>query len=174
MSPIISGGEVISGGHVSFDSGGEAPLTWDGVPPDGVKQVTDLDLGDSTSGAGTLTVPGYGDVAMAFDILAAAIIIAVEALDPTGVLDISITGLGTTVSPWQITVDVPVQPVVFTMADGDLEFASTVAEDTAGVQAAYHDGQIVLGALVRDNATGDVYEMDGTKAQPTYTRIDTV
>ncbi len=172
--PVITDGEVISGGHVVTDVGLGHPLTFDGVPPDGVKQVTDIDLGDSTSGTGTLTVGGFGDVAMAFGILAAAIITAVEALDPLGFLDISITGLGTTVSPWQITVDVPVEPLTFTMDDGDLEFASTVAEDTAGVLAAYADGEIALGALVLDNATGNVYEMDGTKAQPTYTRIDTV
>jgi hypothetical protein len=138
-----------------------------------VKQVTDIDLGDSTSGTGTLNVPGYGTVAMAFDILAAAIITAVELLDPTGELDISITGLGTVASPWQITVDAPVAPLVFTMDDGDLEFASTVANDTTGIEGAY-SGQIILGGLVRDNATDNVYEMDGTQVQPTYTRIDTV
>ncbi len=171
---ILTGGEVISGGHVAYDAGGGHPLTHDGVPADGVKQVTDIDLGDSTSGTGTLTVGGFGDVSMPDDILAAAIVTAVELLDPLGVLDISITGLGTTVSPWQITVDAPVEPLTFTMDDGDLEFASTVAEDTAGVLGAYADGQILLGALVLDNATGNVYEMDGTKAQPTYTRIDTV
>ncbi len=171
---ILTGGEVISGGRPVFDVGLGHPLTHDGVPADGVKQVTDIDLGDSTSGTGTLTVGGFGDVAMPDDILAAAIVTAVELLDPLGVLDISITGLGTTVSPWQITVNVPVEPLTFTMDDGDLEFASTVAEDTAGVLAAYADGQIALGGLVIDNATGNVYEMDGTKAQPTYTRIDTV
>ena len=171
---ILTGGEVISGGRPVFDVGLGHPLTHDGVPADGVKQVTDIDLGDSTSGTGTLTVGSFGDVSMPDDILAAAIVTAVELLDPTGKLDISITGLGTTASPWQITVNVPVEPLTFTMDDGDLEFASTVTEDTAGVLAAYADGQIALGGLVIDNATGNVYEMDGTKAQPTYTRIDTV
>lgn len=170
---IIAGGVVISGGHAAYDAGEGHILTYDGVPPDGVKQVTDIDLGDSTSGTGTLTVPGYGTVAMAFDILAAAIITAVEALDPTGVLDISITGLGTVASPWAVTVDAPVAPLVFSMDDGTLDNASTVANSTTGVEAPFTN-QIALGGLVKDNATGNVYEMDGTKVQPTYTRIDTV
>ena len=53
---------------------------------------------------------------------------------------------------------------------------ATLGTTTSGVDdvdGAYLD-KIIAGGLVKDNATGRVYENDGTQALPTYTRIDTV
>jgi hypothetical protein len=54
--------------------------------------------------------------------------------------------------------------------------AATLGTTTAGVTdvTGTYEGLIVAGAFVRDSATDNLYEMDGTTAVPTYSRIDTV
>ena len=170
---IISGGSIIAGGSVLEDSGAGTPLSTVGIPLDSVKQVVTLDLGDSASGTGTLTVGDYGDVTMLFSILAAAVKSGIEALDATGVLTVTITGTGAVATPWVITVDVPAGPLTFTMADGTLAAAATLVNTTPGIVGSYQD-RIALGGLVENVSTGDIYEMDGTKPLITYTRIDTI
>jgi len=54
--------------------------------------------------------------------------------------------------------------------------AATLGTTTSGVDNvdATYFGRVTAGGLVKDNATGRVYENTGTQALPTYTRIDTV
>lgn len=168
---IIGNPAPISGGVVQPGTGKNTPLTTQGAPTDGVSQVTDVDLGDATEGTGTLTIGAYGDVDVDFDIGGAALVTAIEALDPNGILDVTITGDGSTATPFQITFDEPTGPITITADDGTLDESITVAEDTPGVAASYQD-QIAAGGLILDTTNDDVYENTGTINAPAFGKID--
>ena len=177
---IIAGGNVISGGRPFYDTGKGHILTIDGVPDDGVSEIQDVDDGDATAGDFKLRVTDEGGAVMGttdvivFNETAANLKILLDAIP--GVTVDTITGVGSVADPYVIT---------FLAPGGNLALMSIVEDTTtggagagiaanqAGVLGTFAN-QIILGGLVRNNATGFTYENDGTQAVPTYTRIDTV
>lgn len=89
---------------------------------------------------------------------------------------VTVSGTGSVAVPYVITFltpggNIPLMTIVDDTTTGGT--GAGVAADTAGVLGTYAD-DIAAGGLVKNNATGFVYENDGTRAVPTYTRIDTV
>lgn len=177
--PIITGGNVISGGHTLTDAGDGHPLTFDGVPTDGVSEVQDANDGDATAGDFKLQVFDAGGVllgttaAIPFNETAANVKIALDAIPG---VTVTVTGVGSVASPYVITFTEPGGnlPLMVVFEDTTTGGAgAAVAANTAGVLGAFAN-DIVAGGLVKDNATGNVYENQGTRFIPTYARVDTV
>jgi hypothetical protein len=176
---IISGGNVISGGTPVLDTGDGHILTIDGVPADGVSEIQDVDDGDATAGDFKLRVTGPDGVVLG----TTAVIIFNETaanlkilLDAIAGLTVTVTGAGSVASPYLIVFTVPSGnfPLMEIVDDTTTGGAgASIAANTAGVSGTYAD-IISAGGLVKNNATGFVYENDGTQAVPSYTRIDTV
>lgn len=174
----MTGGKVISGGRPAYDAGGGHILTNDGVPTDGVAEIQDVTDGDATAGDFKLRVSDPGGAVMGttavipFNETAANVKIALDAIPG---VTVTVTGVGSVASPYIITFvapggNIPLMAIVDDTLTGG---PATIAANTAGVLGTYAD-RIILGGLVKNNATGFVYENDGTQPIPTYTRIDTV
>ena len=175
---IIAGGEVISGGRPAYDAGRGHILTFDGVPVDGVAEIQDVDDGDATAGDFKLRVTDPGGAVMGttavipFNETSANVKIALDAIP--GVV-VTVAGAGSVADPYVITFVAPGgnMPLMAIVDDTLTGGPATIAANTAGVLGTY-GYRIILGGLVKNNATGFVYENDGTQPIPTYTRIDTV
>ncbi len=178
MPPILAGGNVISGGEAVLDTGDGHILTLDGVPGDGVSEIQDATDGDATAGDFKLRVSDPGGAVMGttgpivFNETAANLKILLDAIPG---ITVTVTGVGSVASPYIITFlapggNIPLMAIVDDTLTGG---PATIAANTAGVAGAYAD-LVSAGGLVKNNATGFVYENDGTRAVPTYTRIDTV
>lgn len=175
---IISGGNVISGGTPVLDTGDGQILTLDGVPGNGTAEIQNVDDGDATAGDFKLrvyhpdgSVIGVTGV-IAFDDNAAAVDAALTALG----VDVSVTGTGTVADPFVVTFnapggDMPLMEIVDDTTTGGS--GAGVTANQAGVAGAFAN-IISAGGLVKNNATGFVYENQGTQAIPSYARIDTV
>ena len=175
---ILTGGKVISGGRPVLDTGDGHILTIDGVPGDGVAEIQDVTDGDATAGDFKLRVSDPSGAVMGttavipFNETAANVKIALDAIPG---VTATVAGVGSVASPYIITFaapggNVPLMAIVDDTLTGG---PATIAANTAGVLGAF--GNIVAaGGLVKNNATGFVYENDGTRPIPTYTRIDTV
>lgn len=172
--PVIETGVQIAGGLPVIDTGLGRPLTWVGVPPDGVDEIQDVDDGDATAGDFQLDLAGYGTtVAIAFDDNAAAVKAALDALP--GVTS-TVTGTGTVADPFVCTFDAPGGDLPLMTIVNDTTTGGSgagVTANTAGVAGAYAN-IIALGGLVKNLSNGQVYENQGTVAAPVYVRIDTI
>ncbi len=170
---ILTGGNVISGGRPVLDTGDGHILTLDGVPGDGTAEIQDVSDGDATAGDFKLDLGILGRTAViVFNETAANLKIILDALPA---VTVTITGVGSVADPYVITFAAPGGNIpLMTVVDDTLTGGpATVAANTAGVLGAF--GNIVAaGGLVKNNATGFVYENTSTRAKPAYTRIDTV
>lgn len=176
---IIAGGHVISGGTPVLDTGDGHILTIDGVPGDGTVEIQDVDDGDATSGDYKLRVFAQNGAVMgttvAIDEGVAGSVVK-TALDAIPGVTVSVAGTGTVADPYVITFDAPGGnlPLMTIVDDTTAGGAgAAVAANQAGVAGTFAN-IVIVGGLVKNNATGNVYENDGTRAVPTYTRIDTV
>jgi len=177
---ILSGGNVISGGTPVLDAGDGHILTLDGVPGDAVAEIQDVDDGDATAGDYKLRVEAPNGALMGitpvipFNETAANVQTAVNTIP--GVTIGLPTGVGSVADPYVITFvtpggNIPLMTIVDDTTTGGA--GAQVVANQAGVAGTYAN-IISAGGLVKNNATGFVYENDGTQALPTYTRIDTV
>ena len=177
---IITGGHVISGGTVLIDTGEGHILTIDGVPADGVAEIQDVDDGDASAGDYKLRVEQPNGALLGittvivFNETAANVQTILNAIE--GVTVGLPTGVGSVADPYVITFvapggNIPLMAIVDDTTTGGA--GAQVVANQAGVAGAYA-GKIALGGLVKNNATGFVYENDGTQPIPTYTRIDTI
>lgn len=174
MPPILSGGHVISGGQAVLDTGDGTILTIDGVPADGVAEIQDVDDGDATSGDFKLDLGILGRTAVIAEGASGATVKA--ALDALPAVTVSVAGTGTVADPWVVTFDAPGGNIpLMTIAEDTTAggAGAQVVANTAGVAGAFAN-IVSVGGLVKNNATGDVYENQGSRAAPTYVRIDTV
>ncbi len=171
---------MISGGRPYYDAGEGHILTLDGVPVDGVSEIQDVDDGDATAGDFKLRVTDDGGAVMGttvvipFNETAANVQTALNAIP--GVSVGLPTGVGSVADPYVITFLAPAGNLALMTIVDDTTTGGAGAQvlaNGAGVRGSFAE-QIILGGLVKNNATQFTYENDGTQPVPTYTRIDTV
>lgn len=126
----------------------------------GTKAVDDIDAGEASDGTYTIGVDGVATAPLDHDADAAAVAAALEALP--NVNDVTVTGAGTAVSPFNVTIDDPVGPHAITFTDVDLVGPSGtegVTEDTAGVAPSASAGATAITDAI--TAVDDVQLRDG-------------
>jgi len=154
------------------------PYAVSGAPSAGTDEVQSVTR-DATVDGGTfrLGFRGAPTSALAWDISAANLQVALRAVNQVGGPYLTVTGDGSVATPWVVTfIDAlgkRVQPLLTVVAnactaeDEPVEEAITVAETTPGVTATLIG--IPKGALVINTSDGTLYQMTGTPAAPAFT-----